>query len=613
MNAFMPSSTAEPKTFDHPAHPRPSSRPECARLGHRVRPLTGWFFVSTNGPLPDLAGCQPAVRQTKCLCYGAREFVGSNARPRNTRSALFQSNLAVAEDGHTPHKPSAARSRIILALVLAFVSSALFQAAAADTAGTPGIPDRPEKLSFPPLVYQPPAPEKYRVQLKSGPVAYVVPDRELPLVTLNVYVHTGEYLDPQGKEGLADITGYLLARGGTQSKTAEDLEERLAFLAAMLNSGVNNVQGSVSLNLLSKDLAEGLSILREVLTTPRFQDDKLALRKQQLVQGMRERNDDSSAIEDREEGFLAYGDHFWENRYSTAASIGSITRADLEGFHKKWFHPKNFVVAASGDFEREEMIHKLETLFDNWPFAGETTPTIPTNTTFAAPGVYIVDKDVNQGRVSMMLPGIMRYNPDYFAVVVMNDILGGGGFTSRIMNRVRSDEGLAYDAHSSFPGGTYYPLTFSAGFQSKSRTVPYAASIVLQELEKMTTEPVSDLELNTSKRGFIDRFPRIFGTKTQTAITFAQDEFTGRYAIDPDFWKNYRSKFEAITKDDVLRVAKKYLTPAQLVILVVGQKEQVLLGYPDHPVKLTELVHGPLVDVPLRDPLTMQPMMTTKQ
>src|SRR5947208_10431607 len=125
------------------------------------------------------------------------------------------------------------------------------------------IPDRPEKLQFPPLVYEPPSPEKFRVPLKAGPVAYVVPDRELPLVNIVIYFHTGSYLNPKGKEGLADLTGYLLARGGAGGKSAEALEERLAFLAAQLNAGVGDTQGSVSLNLLSKDLDEGFAILRD--------------------------------------------------------------------------------------------------------------------------------------------------------------------------------------------------------------------------------------------------------------------------------------------------------------------------------------------------------------
>jgi len=474
------------------------------------------------------------------------------------------------------------------------------------------IPDRPEQLWFPPLQYEPPDPAAWRVVLRSGPVAYVIPDRELPLLNVVVYVRAGAYLDPPGKEGLADLTGYLLARGGTRSWAADDLEERLAFLAALLNSSVGDTQGAVSLNWLAKDMDEGLSLLREVLAFPRFQEDKLALRKQQLLQAMKERNDHPASIEQREIGFLAYGEDFWANRLPTAASIEAISREDLVQFHQRWFHPSNFVIAASGDFDRDAFIARLEALFADWPFSGPLPPQVPTNTSFAAPGTYIVRKDINQARVSLLLPGVTRDHPDFFPLMVMNHILGGGGFTSRIVNRVRSDEGLAYAAGSSLPGGVYFPPPFRAAFQTKSRTVPYAISIVLDELRRIRAEPVSEEDLHTAQRAFIDTFPRRFATRAQTAQLFAQDELTGRYAREPDYWKRFRERVAAVRRDDVLRVARAHLPLDRLVILVVGNPDEILLGHPDHPVSLFELSPGPVIEWPLRDPLTLEPVGTPR-
>ncbi len=486
--------------------------------------------------------------------------------------------------------------------------SLLASASAAAALRAAEIPDRPEKLTFPELKYEPPNPADYRVALKSGPVAYLVPDRELPLVNISLLVRCGSYLEPAGKAGLADFTGHLLARGGTAEKTAEQLEERLAFLAADLNSGIGDVQGVVSLNLLSKDLVEGMSLLREVLTTPRFQPDKFNLYRQQVIQGMQRRNDDSADIEAREESYLSYGPGFWANRFMTSKSVESLSPDDLRAFHRKWFHPGNFVVAVNGDFQRPQMIDALEKLFGNWPFPGETPPPIPADGALAPPGVYRVNKDVNQGRVSVLLTGVKRDDPDFIAIQIMNDILGGGGFTSRIMNRVRSDEGLAYGASSQFPGGIEFARPFTASFQSKSRTVVYAASIILEEMNRIRTTAVTAEELQTAKRSFVDSFSESFNTKGKIAATFAGDEFTGRFARQPDYWHTWRGRVEAVTAADVQRVATRHLHPEQAVILIVGQRDEIAKGHPDHPVRLEALASGKITEIPLRDPLTLEPI-----
>jgi zinc protease len=186
----------------------------------------------------------------------------------------------------------------------------------------------------------------------------------------------------------------------------------------------------------------------------------------------------------------------------------------------------------------------------------------------------------------------------------MDDILGGGGFTSRIMSRVRSDEGLAYSAGSNYGFGVYYDGVFQASFQSKSPTVAQATAIVLEEIEKIRTQKVTQEELETSINSAVEVFPRYFATAGAIASTFANDEYTKR---KPDFWDTYRDRIRAVSADDVLRVAKKYLTPDQVVILAVGNMDDMLKGSPDKPeFSLKKFSKsGDIKRISLPDPLTM--------
>ncbi len=211
---------------------------------------------------------------------------------------------------------------------------------------------------------------------------------------------------------------------------------------------------------------------------------------------------------------------------------------------------------------------------------------------------------MNQGRVSIGLPTVKRDHPDVHALEVMNEILGGSGFTSRITKTVRSNEGLAYSAGSGLAPGVWYPGRFRAGFQSKSRSVPYATSLVLEEIRKIREESVTPEELDTIKNNIVQTFPSSFASKAQSMAIFASDEYTRR---DPAWWATYRDRIQAVTAADVQRVAREHLVPEKMIVLVVGNQAEIDLGDEKHPVTLARLAPGGKVtSLPLRDPMTMK-------
>jgi len=471
-------------------------------------------------------------------------------------------------------------------------------------AGPQEIPKTPDALVFRPLAFTPPDPAAHRVVLKGGMVAFVKEDPTLPLVNIQVLLRTGSYLEPEGKEGLAGLTGSQMRRGGSQSRSAEALDERLDYLAAQVSTGIGDTSASASLNCLRDNLDESLRLFVEVLRSPRFQEDRLALGKEQALQAMKKRNDESADIENREWGVLLHGERHFTNRFSTEASIRSIVHEDLVSFHRRYFYPANMILAVSGAFGRAEMVRKLEAAFASWPSPRSAVPEVPAQTWPASPGLYRIQKDVNQGRVSIGLPSVRRDHPDVYALEVMNEILGGSGFTSRITRTVRSNEGLAYSAGSGISFGVYYPGRFRAGFQSKSRSVAYATQLVLEEIRSIRESLVSDEELDTIKQSLVETFPSNFASAAQVVGTFAADELTRR---PKGYWASYRDRIRAVTRQDVQRVAREHLVPEKMVVLVVGDQKEIDLGDPKHPVSMESLAPGGTVTtLPLRDPLTMK-------
>jgi len=487
------------------------------------------------------------------------------------------------------------------------VAAAAFLAALPALAAGP-IPARPEELAYGPLRFEVPDRASYRHELANGIVAYVVPDHALPLVTVSLNVRTGSWLDPADKPGVAGLTARLLRVGGTESLTPEEFDERADFLAAGVGASAGDTGSSASLNVLTSALDEGLDLLFDMLRNPRFDAERLEIEKGKVLESLKQRNDDADSILGREWGWLLYGPGHVGSRKITAAELESIGRDDLVDFHRRTWGSQGLVLAISGDVEPETILPELERRLAGWTAEapGDWPPTAPEFT--PTPGLFHAEKDIPQGKVVLgHRTGVLDdwSNPDLAPLRVMNDILGGGGFTSRLVKRVRSDEGLAYGAWSSFGLGNYWSGAMSAGYASKNETVALALSIVLEEIDRIRREPASDEELRISKASFVETFPRAFESAAQIAGTFAADEILGRPA---SYWTDYRDRVQAVTADDVLRVAKAYLHPDELVMLVVGKWEEIAPGDPAGRASMAQFAGGEVAHLPTRDPLTLEPV-----
>jgi predicted Zn-dependent peptidase len=490
------------------------------------------------------------------------------------------------------------RRLMIFSVVVLALTVATATVSAAD------IPDRPEKLVYPELTFEVPDADSLRFELADGTPVYAKKDSQFPLVNITVSFRGGRYLEPDGKAGLAAITGDAWRSGGAGDYTAQDLDEELDFLAANLSTSIGDVTGSVSLNVLSKDLDAAMAIMMDVLTKPRFQTDRFAKTKDNMLQAMKQRNDDTADIEAREWDRLIYGDTYWMNKLATKASVDAVSADDCKAFVSSLIRSGNLVIAVAGDFDQVEMEALLNRTVATLPKLEKALPAIPQPAAPTATGVYVINKsDVNQGRVSIGQLGYKLGAPNQFPLMIGNDILGGGGFTARMMKTIRSDEGLAYSAYSALNFPTTMPGQFRAYYQSKSSTCGYAAEIFFDLLDSMRTAPPTDEELRTAKASFIETFPRQFASAGQVVGLYATDELLGR---PHSYWTEYRGKVAAVTGSEIEEAMTADLDPSKMIMLVVGNVEEIMKGHPEHEAKLSDF--GKITELPLRDPMTLEPM-----
>lgn len=413
-------------------------------------------------------------------------------------------------------------------------------------------------------------PEVQQVTLANGMQLFLLEDHELPLISVSARIRAGSIYEPPDKIGLADITGEVMRTGGTLKKTGDEIDEQLELIAASVETGIGLNSGSASVSVLKKDIDVGLDILADVLMNPAFSEDKIMLAKIQHQSSIARRNDNVRSIAAREFEKLIYGPESVYARHTEYATIGNISRNDLVAFHKKFFNPNNMMLGIWGDFDSDIMISKIEKAFEGWQKVDMKLPKVPPVKYEFPQTVNVISKDdVNQSSIYLGHIGGLRSNPDYFALILMNRILGSG-FTSRLFKNVRSREGLAYSVFGIYSANYDFPGLFYVGCQTKSEATVKAIRAMTEEVRKMTEAEVTDEELALAKDSYLNSFVFNFNTKgdiVRRLMTYAY------YDYPLDFLQKTKENVEKVTKEDILRVAKKYLRSDEIQILAVGRPQ----------------------------------------
>jgi len=425
---------------------------------------------------------------------------------------------------------------------------------------------RPEQLSYPPLTFRLPAVEQ--VKLPNGIRLYLQEDHELPLVEVSAMLPAGSITDPQEKTGLADLYAAVLRSGGAGAYSPEAFDEFLASRAIDLSAASGSYTLDLGLSLQSAELKTGLQALRDMLRHPHFDAERLELARRQTLEGIRRRNDSPSSIARRTMRQALYPGHPL-GRMETAQTVSAISRDDLLAFHQRFAHPQNFWLGITGDFDRQQLLADLQELFADW----DGTPTerkIPALEGKTDATVWLGEKPVPQTTILFGEIGIEKDNPDLYALRVMNYILGGGGFNSRLMREVRSNRGLAYSVYSYYQVGRLLPGQFIAACEAKSETTMQVIKLMREQMALMREQAVNDEELQLAKESLINSFVFAFEDSHDVVAQQMRLDF---YGYPQDYLSSYRDKVAAVSIEDVQRVARSYLHPDRQQLVLVGNSE----------------------------------------
>lgn len=430
----------------------------------------------------------------------------------------------------------------------------------------PALLRPPEEMVFEPqsVVF----PEVKRVELDNGMVVYLLEDHELPLFHLFALFRAGSIYEPDEKLGLAELTGVVMRTGGTRQMSGDAINEKLEFVAGSVETSIGQEAGTASLSVLTKDMDLGLRIFADVLMHPVFAEEKVDLARKKMEEAIRRRNDSPQTIAFREFKKAIFFNHP-RGRVPSLETVAGITREDMVAFHRRYLQPNTMILGVSGDFETEKMVDKLNGLFNEWAFEDAAVLPVDPPETLKEKSVRYAYKDLPQSTVVIGHLTIGKNHPDYYPFEVLNFILGGGGFNSRLTSEIRSNRGLAYSTGSFYRADMDYGL-FGAYCFTKSASTLESIRLISKIVDDIKQRGVTQQELAWAKSSIINNFIFEFTSSARIVgrrVALAYDK------LPKEFMETYRERIAAVTVADVNRVAKKYLHLNPSVLMVVGNGE----------------------------------------
>ena len=430
------------------------------------------------------------------------------------------------------------------------------------------LPERPDQLHYPALDFQ--LPEVETLVLNNGIRLYLKEDSELPLVQMTAMIGSGGITTPVDKIGFASLFGSTWRTGGAGDRTPEELDEYLDHLAADLSASMGPYSAQLDISLRAEDLQKGVAVLGDLLRRPRFASERLELARLQAQEHLRRQNDSPGAISRRLVMAALYPDHYLG--YSpTQETLAAITKQDMIDFHQRYFAPNELWIAVSGDFDRKSLLQLLEKNFGDWARREIPEQQLLPIARAESGSIQIATKDLSQTTIVIGDLGLTKDHPDQYAVRVLNYILGGGGFNSRMMREIRSNRGLAYSAYSYFQVGRRLPGPFLAGTETKNVTVAPAISLTREIMVDLRDNPVTDEELQLAKESQINSF--VFGFENTHSVVSRQMRMSF-FGYPQDYLARYRDRIAVVTAADVQRAAREFIDLSRQQIVLVGNPEE---------------------------------------